>query len=178
MGITALYLYSTLTSTYLVSLIRCARQAGLFRIDIDLIFSRFVRWKLIFLVATALSTDISSTHKVMNISGKEYGYIVSHLQYELYGYYLSQNNSLTLTGLDFKRVEIVLEQIDVYNDSAGSCVDYLLISTLDKICGSTPSSLYINSKPLVSEITFIFKTTSEQHGKGFWLSYRGICFFD
>ena len=113
----------------------------------------------------------------MNISGKEYGYIVSHLQYGLINYNLNQNDSLTLTGLDFRRVEIVLEHIDVYNNNEGGCADYLLISTADKICESNPLEFYINFKPLVSEITFIFKTTSEQSGKGFWLSYRGIFLF-
>ena len=137
----------------------------------------FVKYKFIFAVATALSTGISSTHKSMNISGKKYGYIVSHLQYGLTSYNQEQNDSLTLTGLDFRRVEIVLEHIDVYNNNEGGCADYLVISTADKICGSTPLNIYINLKPLVSEISFIFKTTSEQGGKGFWLSYRGIYLF-
>ena len=123
-----------------------------------------------------MSTGISSTHQVMNISGKEYGYIVSHLQYKLHGYYIAQNNSLTLTGLDFRRVEVVLEHIDVYKDSAGSCVDYLLISTLDKICGSTPMSFYVDLSPSVNEITFVFRTTTAQSKKGFWLTYKGTYF--
>ena len=137
----------------------------------------FVKYKFIFAVATALSTDISSTHDVMNISGKEYGYIVSHKAYGFFPYLWKQNNSLTLTDLDFRRVEIVLEHIDVYKNDKGGCADYLVISKSNKICGSAPMSFYVDLSPSINEITFIFKTTSGPLGEGFWLSYKGIYFF-
>ena len=125
-----------------------------------------------------MSIGTNDTHQIMNVSKMEYGYIVSHANYGVADYFPGQNNSLTLTGLYSGRVEIVLEQIDVYKDDAGNCVDYLLISTLDKICGSTPMSFYVNLSSSVNEITLIFKTTTAQSThKGFWLSYKGIYTF-
>ena len=111
--------------------------------------------------------------RITNIIGEDYGYIVSHLYYGNGDYWTSRNWTLTLTGLQSTKVEIYFEKFDVEKRRNGSCVDYLLIDTLDKFCEKPTNPITANVNISTNQISFTFITDSAVYGKGFWLYYRG-----
>ena len=112
---------------------------------------------------------------MLNISGQDYGYIVSHDRYGRYKYQSKINSSLTLTDLNTNKVEIVFQNFTLQKKQNGVCLDYLLISGLNKICEPPASNIVVDLNSSVNQITFSFFTDGRQRADGFWLSYKGRC---
>ena len=56
----------------------------------------------------------------------------------------------------------------------GSCVDYLLIDSLDKFCEKPTNLITVNMNISTLDISFTFITDSAAvHDGGFWLLYQG-----
>ena len=119
---------------------------------------------------------VPSTH-TLNISGQEVGYVVSHADYDFYNtfanYRLSTNSSLTLTGIESNVIEIKFEEFKL--ETSPSCPDYLLVTTLEKICQRPEDDLVVYLKEKAKEVTFNFVTNDEVTKNGFWLQYRSKC---
>ena len=120
-----------------------------------------------------MSPDRSDTQRDINVAGEDRGYVVSHINYGNYDYLPNQTDSLTIKGLGFQRMEIDFETLDVYELAEGECVDYISVSTLDKICGYSPFKTIVDMQSSDPSITIAFKTGNERHKKGFWMSYKG-----
>ena len=120
-----------------------------------------------------MSPDRNDTQSDINIAGKDRGYIVSHINYGNYDYLPNQTDSLTIKGLDFQRIEVDFETLDVYESAEGECGDYISILTLDKICGYSPFKTIVDMQSSDPSITIAFKTGDERNKKGFWMSYKG-----
>ena len=118
-------------------------------------------------------SGVPSTNK-MNISGQEVGYVASHAGYDTFANYSSNtNSSLTLTGITSNLIEIKFEEFEL--DTSPSCPDYLLITTLDKICQRPEDDLVVHLNRETTEITFNFVSNSEVSKNGFWLQYKSEC---
>ena len=123
------------------------------------------------LVASVIDrgSGVPSTH-TLDISGQQVGYVVSHSGYDtLANYRLSTNSSLTLTGITSNVIEIKFEEFEF--ETSPSCPDYLLITTLDKICQRPDDDLVVHLNRETTEITFNFVTNVATPKSGFWLKY-------
>ena len=130
----------------------------------------------VILVATPISrAAIKKLHRTLNVSGQNYGYIVSHDRYGTSSYPSNINSSLTLTGLQSNKVELIFQNFTLQKKQNGICLDYLLISGINKICEPPASNIVVDLGSSVNQITFSFFTDGRQRAAGFWLSYRGRC---
>ena len=121
-------------------------------------------------------SGVPSTN-MFSVSGQEVGYVVSHSGYDFYNtfknYRFNTNSSLTLTGITSKVIEIKFEEFEL--ETSPSCRDYLLITTLEKICQRPDDDLVVYLKEKAKEVTFNFVTNDEVTKNGFWLQYRSKC---
>ena len=119
---------------------------------------------------------VSPAH-AFNISGQEVGYVVSHSGYDFYNTYanyrFNTNSSLTLTGITSNVIEIIFEKFEL--ETSPSCRDYLLITTLEKICQRPDDDLVVYLNGETTEITFNFVTNAYPSKNGFWLQYKRKC---
>ena len=113
----------------------------------------------------------SSGLRTIDVSGEDYGYIVSHQNYERYDYWDNRNWTLTLTGLKSTRVEIEFEYLDLRGLN-GECDDYLQISSSSKICESSTGKITVDL-PSAKSVSFNFITSDRYDDDGFWLQYKG-----
>ena len=113
----------------------------------------------------------------LDISGQQVGYVVSHAGYDFYNAYanyrFNTNSSLTLTGITSNVIEIIFEKFEL--ETSPSCPDYLLITTLEKICQLPDEGLVVHLNRETTEITFNFVADFRISKKGFWLQYRSKC---
>ena len=107
-----------------------------------------------------------------DITGEDYGYIVSHRYYGNTPYVKNGRWELTLTGLQSNNVEIEFEQFELEEES-GRCYDYLLIDSRDKLCKKPTNPITVNVNSSTNQISFTFITDSVVNRRGFWLLYRG-----
>ena len=119
---------------------------------------------------------VPSTH-TLNISGQEVGYVVSHADYDFYNtfanYRLSTNSSLTLTGITSKVIEIRFEKFKL--ETLPSCPDYVLITTLEKICQLPEVDIVVYLNGTTTEITFNLVTNVAVSKNEFWLQFKSKC---
>ena len=109
--------------------------------------------------------------RTLDISGESYGYIVSHDYYGQYHYAKNSHNTLILTNLIGKRVEITFEQFNIHSQTP--CGDYIEITTQQRICTAPSAPLSIDLGNNKREITFTFHTDNIDVRPGFWLLYEG-----
>ena len=115
----------------------------------------------------------------MNVSGEDYGYIVSHQNYGLLDYWDNRNWRLTLTGLKSTRVEIEFEHLVLSVGSNGECDDYLQINSLSKMCESPAGKITVELPSTASNsINFNLVTSRANNDDGFWLQYKGMYFIN
>ena len=69
-------------------------------------------------------------------------------------------------------MEIQFQFFELEGEVNGECVDYVLISTLDKIC-EIETGAYVVELSDSSHIDFKFVTNSKTGKEGFWLRYKG-----
>ena len=129
-----------------------------------------------FTVAKVIDVDTQATgSRTIDISGEDYGYIVSHKWYGQQNYQNNRTWTLTLTGLQSNNVEIYFEQFDVEKGDA-ECYDYLQIDSLYKLCEKPTNPIIVNVDLSTNEISFTFTTDNSIGRKGFWLRYKGMSF--
>ena len=114
----------------------------------------------------------SSQHTV-NITGQDFGYLVSHKNYGQGSYLANRNWTLNLVGFNQSALEIDFEKVEIKDKSEGICNDYLLVSTLKQICTMPSQTSYINLTLTQQQVSFTFFTNRRTEFKGFWISYRG-----
>ena len=115
----------------------------------------------------------SGSHTI-DVSGEDYGYIVSHQSYGQSDYRDSRNWTLTLTGLKSSKVEIEFEHL-VLRGSNGYCYDYLQINSLSPICKPPAGKITVDLPSATSKsINFNLITSPVINEYGFWLKYKGI----
>ena len=121
-------------------------------------------------------TTKSSQHTV-NITGQDFGYLVSHKNYGQGSYLANRNWTLNLVGFNQSALEIDFEKVEIKDKSGDICNDYLLVSTLDEICTMPSRMLYIDLTLTQQQVSFSFFTNQRMEFKGFWISYHGnaIC---
>ena len=121
-------------------------------------------------------TTKSSQHTV-NITGQDFGYIVSHRNYGQGSYLANRNWTLNLVGFKQSALEIDFEKVEIKDKNGDVCNDYLLVSTLDEMCTMPSRMLYIDLTLTQQQVSFTFFTNQRTEFKGFWISYQGnaIC---
>ena len=70
-------------------------------------------------------------------------------------------------------IEIKFEEFEL--ETSPSCSDYLLITTLEKICQRPEKNITVYLNNTQAEITFNFVTNGVMTKNGFWLQYRSKC---
>ena len=125
------------------------------------------------------SSSANSGSRTIDVSGEDYGYIVSHQNYGLLDYWDNRNWRLTLTGLKSTRVEIEFEHLVLSVGSNGECDDYLQINRLSKICEPPPETITLDLRSATSNsINFNLVTSRANNDDGFWLQYKGMYFIN
>ena len=123
-------------------------------------------------------SENSGSHTI-DVSGEDYGYIVSHHRYGQSDYRVSRNWTLTLTGLKSSRVEIEFEYLILSVGSNGECDDYLQINSLSKMCESPAGKITVELPSTASNsINFNLVTSRANNDDGFWLQYKGMYFIN
>ena len=118
-------------------------------------------------------SENSGSHTI-DVSGEDYGYIVSHHRYGQSDYRVSRNWTLALTGLKSTRVEIEFEYLILSVGSNGECDDYLQINSLSKICEPPTDTITVDLPSATSKsVKFNLVTSSVHNEYGFWLQYKG-----
>ena len=116
----------------------------------------------------------NSGHYTIDVSGEDYGYIVSHQDYGESDYSDSRNWTLTLTGSKSSRVEIEFEHL-VLRKSLGQCYDYLQINSLCKICTPPAGKITVGlPSATYKSINLNLVTSSLLNFDGLWLQYKGM----
>ena len=111
--------------------------------------------------------------RTVDIDGNNHGYVVSHRYFGLINYLVQRNWSLTLTNLRSYEIEIEFELFKLQKPTDGTCTDYLLMSTKEKLCNKqTGKKVLLNLYPS-TDITFSLISNNKSSTKGFWLKYRG-----
>ena len=70
-------------------------------------------------------------------------------------------------------IEIKFEEFEL--DTSPSCPDYLLITSLEKICQLREDDLVVHLNRETTEITFNFVADFGISKSGFWLQYKSKC---
>ena len=120
------------------------------------------------------SVSENSGHHTIDVTGEDYGYIVSHQDYGESDYSDSRNWTLTLTGSKSSRVEIEFEHL-VLRKSLGQCYDYLQINSLCKICTPPAGKITVDlPSATYKSINLNLVTSSLLNFDGLWLQYKGM----
>ena len=120
------------------------------------------------------SVSENSGHYTIDVSGEDYGYIVSHQDYGESDYRNSRNWTLTLTGSKSSRVEIEFKHL-VLRKSLGQCYDYLQINSLCKICTPPAGKITVDlPSATYKPINFNMVTSPLLNFDGLWLQYKGM----
>ena len=69
-------------------------------------------------------------------------------------------------------IEIKFEEFEL---ETPTCPDYLLITTLEKICQRPDDDIVVHLNRETTEITFNFVADFRISKNGFWLQYRSKC---
>ena len=110
---------------------------------------------------------------MIDVSGEDYGYIVSHQTYGQSDYRASRSWTLTLEGFKSSKVEIEFERLAL-RKGEGECYDYLQISSSSQIC-MPAGKITVDLSPVTSKsIIFNFVTSNRINRAGFWLQYKGM----
>ena len=124
------------------------------------------------------SRERDSGSHTIDVSGEDYGYIVSHQNYGQSDYWESRNWMLTLTGLKSTKVQIEFERLILTVRVNGECGDYLQINSLNKICTPPAGKITVDLPSATSKsVSFNLITTESYNVDGFWLQYKGMLKF-
>ena len=112
--------------------------------------------------------------RTIDVSGEDYGYIVSHQDYGRSDYRNSRNWTLTLTGLKSSKVEIEFEHLDLQKGADGRCYDYFQINSLGQICEPPAGKITVELRSAAPvHINFnVVSTSVVFNDDGFWLQYK------
>ena len=118
------------------------------------------------------SRDRTEGQTTIDIDGHYHGYITSHLYFGIFNYHNQRNWSLTLTDLRSYEIEIEFEFFTLQKPTDGHCTDYLIMSTMEKLCNQQSGKMLLNLYPSTN-VTFNLITDDKKSSKGFWIKYRG-----
>ena len=126
-------------------------------------------------VLAGSSSDQKSGSRTIDVSGEDYGYIVSHYSFGLSRVWFSHNQGLTLTRFKSSKVDIEFEHLDLQESEVGECYNYLKINTLNRLCEPPADKITVDLSSTESKsINFrLVINSAVTRDDGFWLQYKG-----
>ena len=128
-------------------------------------------------MAAVVSSTFNSKHEV-DVNSSPQGYIVSHSHYNDKPYNSNIDSTLTLVGIERRKININFVNFDLEEDRA--CIDYLLVAygaESERLCGNSDIEDFRQLNSLMNLNTIKLRLITNSKGSptknGFLLYYNG-----